>query len=146
MMLRTKLAAIALLTLASVATVAVAQGTKTTNDGVFTEAQVTSGEALFGTNCASCHGGNLRGTPGAPGLIGSRINKWVDKTLGEYFTFVKENMPAGNPGSLSDEQYVDVISYIFSKGKYPTGETPLPVDPAALAEITIAKAPSGSLH
>lgn len=115
-----------------------AEGTRTLEDGVFTEEQAERGKPVFDTSCGICHGGNMRGTPGAPGLIGPRFTiNWGGETVGAYFTYVKEFMPAGNPGTLTDAQYADVISYIFQTGGFPAGEEELPTDVEVLDTILV---------
>ena len=46
-------------------------------------------------------------------------------------------MPEDQPGALSQQQYVDVITYIFSLNDLPTGEAEMPTDEDALTAITI---------
>lgn len=107
--------------------------------GVYSPEQAEAGAAVFDDSCAACHAGNLRGTPGAPGLIGIRFDlRWEEETLGEMFTYLKENMPAGNPGSLTDDRYVQAMAHILSVQGYPAGEdVALPTDVEALDQIEI---------
>ena len=50
-------------------------------------------------------------------------------------------MPEDNPGSLTDEEYVDVIAYMFSVGGMPAGEDELRPEPGGLARIIIEQLP-----
>jgi len=45
---------------------------KTAKDGVYTEAQASRGEGLYGQQCAACHSGDLSGS-GAPALAGTEF-------------------------------------------------------------------------
>jgi cytochrome c len=138
-----KIAAGIILLLASLPAVATAEdAAASVLDGIFTEEQVARGEAVYKEDCATCHAASLRGTFGAPGIIGARFNRtWVGMTVGDLYTFVHDTMPAGMGGTLSDKEYVDVVAYILSKQKYPAGEEELPADPDVLAQIAIVEAP-----
>jgi hypothetical protein len=46
-------------------------------------------------------------------------------------------MPEDNPGSLTDEEYVDVIAYMLSVSGMPSGDAELPPDSQGLAQIVI---------
>ena len=46
-------------------------------------------------------------------------------------------MPADDPGALKPEQLADCLAYIFSKNKFPAGQTELPNDAEALKLIRI---------
>jgi hypothetical protein len=50
-------------------------------------------------------------------------------------------MPPDNPGSRSDQEYVDVIAHIFALSGAPVGDTELPPDAAALDFIYIEQKP-----
>ena len=50
-------------------------------------------------------------------------------------------MPQDNPGSLTDEEYVDVIAYMLSVGGMPAGEADLRPDPEDLARVVIEQQP-----
>ena len=50
-------------------------------------------------------------------------------------------MPEDNPGSLTDEEYVDVIAYMLSVGGMPAGEVDLRPDLGRLARVVIEQQP-----
>lgn len=119
-----------------------ATATRSINDGVYTEEQAARGDAVYDANCKTCHSVSLRGTPGGPSLIGNKFrNRWVDGTVAEIYTFVHDFMPAGRGGSLSEQEYIDVVAYILSKQKYPAGEEELPADVEVLSQITVEREP-----
>ena len=109
---------------------------KTTWDGVYTEAQAARGEALYAKSCASCHGPDLAGLDTAPSLSGSEFNAgWKDMTLDDLFERMRTTMPADGPGTLSNQQYADIIAFILAKDKFPAGQAELPAENAPLKEI-----------
>ena len=67
---------------------------------------------------------------------------WEDKTLAELYTYTHDNMPLGNPSSLSDQAYADLVALILNANGFPAGEAELLPDVDALAGITIAPAPT----
>ena len=50
-------------------------------------------------------------------------------------------MPENNPGSLTDQEYVDVIAYMLSFNGMPAGDDELPPDPQSLARAVIQPQP-----
>lgn len=92
---------------------------------IYTAAQATSGQAVFAQNCAVCHGANMQGGAG-PALIGQAFASASNKyTVAALFGEVAEQMPAGQPGSLTHDQYTSVFAYILKQNGYPAGATPL---------------------
>jgi len=127
----------ALITAAGGALRAQAPG-KTTNDGVFTEAQSKKGSDLYQQQCASCHDAQLTGSGTAPALAGTDFSaNWKDETVGSLFERIRATMPADNPGSLSRSQVSEMVAFILSFNKYPAGQTDLASDFEALKAIKI---------
>jgi mono/diheme cytochrome c family protein len=111
-------------------------GSRSVWDGVFTEKQAKRGESLFSQNCASCHGDALTGGEIAPPLAGGDfLANWNGLTVGDLFERIRRSMPQDDPGRLSRQQDADVLAYILSFNKFPTGETELPHDTQLLRLI-----------
>ena len=109
--------------------------------GVYTEEQRKRGEGVYADACASCHAAALTGADVVPALVGPDfLGKWTGATAGELFEQIRSTMPQDSPGSLSPQQYADVVALIFNKNKFPAGRTPLPDDDAALRLIRIETA------
>src|SRR6266540_5445645 len=71
--------------------------------GLFTDAQATSGEAIYRQSCASCHGVSLAGAS-APPLTGPRFAaSWNDPrvTLDDLFFVLRTTMPPRASNALS---------------------------------------------
>ena len=100
--------------------------------GVYTAAQAERGIAVYRSKCASCH---------APNRFTDDFfyTSFAGKPLWEMFDVISDSMPEDDPGSLSKEQYADVIAYLLQLNKFPTGETELPTDKDALTEILFEK-------
>ena len=124
----------ALLTLR--ATVHAQPPTKSVWDGVYTEAQATRGQALYSTECASCHGPELSGGEMAPPLTGGEFNSgWDGLTVGDLFERIRISMPQNAPGSLSGQQNADILAFMLSANKFPTGAAELPKEAGILKQI-----------
>ncbi len=96
-----------------------------TPPALYTSAQATAGAGVFAQNCAICHGAALQGEAG-PTLLGQSFASASNNyTVGAIFGEIAEQMPAGAPGSLSHDQYTQVMAYILSKNGYPAGTTAL---------------------
>jgi cytochrome c len=50
---------------------------------------------------------------------------------------MSSSMPQGNPGSLSDQEYIDILAYMMSQNRYATGEKELQADTNKLNTIVI---------
>jgi thiosulfate dehydrogenase len=98
-------------------------------------ADTAAGAQVFGATCAKCHGGKGEGTAVAPPVWGpqsynvgagmSRVRTAAD--------FISRNMPFDAPGTLTDQQAVDVAAYVNAqprpdyRGKendWPNGDPP----------------------
>lgn len=106
--------------------VAMADQEKSSWDGVYTDAQATRGEKLWGEKCAKCHGPDLSGGD-APSLIGSEFSgNWDDLSLGDLAERLRVSMPQDNPQSLSREQTAELVATILRGNQMPAGEADLP--------------------
>jgi mono/diheme cytochrome c family protein len=107
------------------------------HDPAFTAAQAERGHQVYAANCNSCHLAGLDGSAnptanakGAP-LVGSRfVQDFGEQNVGGLFNKVKRDMPGGKPGSLTDQEYLDVVSYVLQQNKFPAGAVELTVDAA----------------
>ena len=111
--------------------------------GVYTEAQSKRGQQLYSGACSQCHGPRLNGAaqsdqPPSPAIARAGfLRKWDGKTVAELFKYVREMMPTDNPGTLSDQQAIDSITYMFAVSEIPAGDKELPTDKKALEGIVI---------
>ena len=117
-------------------------------DSVFTEVQVARGRAAYSSACGLCHGRRLNGAPDDPDMpstpplaLARFLRTWDRNSLGTLFEYTRATMPQDNPGSLSDEEYVDVIAYMLSVSGMPEGEAELSLDLERLARIVITQQP-----
>jgi S-disulfanyl-L-cysteine oxidoreductase SoxD len=105
-------------------------------DGVYTEEQAKRGEAVYGKECASCHGDLLTGGESAPPLTGGVFQaNWNGLTLGDLSDRIRKTMPLSKPGRLTREQYADVLAFMLSINKFPAGKTELYRQSEMLKEI-----------
>src|SRR5688500_8972597 len=118
---------------------------KSTNDGVYSEAQAKRGDVLYKEQCATCHGDNLEGSGPMPPLAGKDfLVNWQGKTVGELFEKVHTTMPATAPGTLTPVQAADIVAYMLAAGKYPAGATELDSKLEPLQQIKIDASKDGA--
>ena len=111
---------------------------RTIRDGVYSEAQAERGVSIYQANCEICHAVNMRGGPGVRGVVGLAFQfLWKDKSLGELFNAMRSKMPPGQPGALTDQEYIDVLSAILRGNGMPAAAAELPADRAQLDAIFI---------
>jgi len=117
-------------------------------EGIFTEAQAKRGQTVYSGACGMCHGRRLNGAPDDPDMRSTPplarakfLRDWEGRSLATLFEYTRATMPEGNPGSLTDEEYVDVISYMLSVSRMPVGDDDLRPDPQSLARAVIQQQP-----
>jgi len=116
-----------------------AQGPSSVNDGVYTSAQADRGKAVYAMNCAGCHGDKAEGGNAGPTLSGPDFtNVYKDGNASALYTKISNDMPSSAPGSLTPEQYADVMAYVLSINKYPAGQAEIPKDGAGLKTVKMA--------
>lgn len=76
-----------------------------------------TGEAVYRTECARCHGSNRTGGEGAPGLSGGAFAaRWNVDSLTER---TRRTMPPDSPGRLSAVQAGRVAAYLLGRMEAP---------------------------
>jgi mono/diheme cytochrome c family protein len=116
-------------------------GDTTVWSGVYSAAQAERGEKRYADQCAMCHGAEMTGGGGVPGLAGVEfLFGWNNKSLADLLEYLKQNMPPTQPGGLSDTQYAEVIAAILKANKVPAAATgEMPTDRAGLGPIRITR-------
>ena len=89
---------------------------KTVADGVFSEAQVESGKAVYDNTCSACH---------RMQEYRQVLRAFEGNSIMMMWELIVATMPADNPGSLADDEYTNIIAYILSDQGFPTGEAEL---------------------
>ena len=103
-------------------------GQKTTNAGVYSREQAARGQDVFLGMCKNCH------TPEAY-TTSVFTTKWNGKALSELYSYIRDQMPKNEPGSLAAEEYADVLAYLLKLNRMPAGADDLPADANALKTI-----------
>lgn len=109
--------------------------------GDYTKEQAQAGAQIYSGTCSVCHGSKLQGGA-APALTGAAFAQSLKSTYtttSKLFTLISTQMPVNNPGSLSKEQYTQVLAYILAEDGYPAGSAPL--DAAHLDDVALLPYP-----
>jgi thiosulfate dehydrogenase len=113
-----------------------------------------AGATVFRASCARCHGADGEGTAAAPPVWGPRSYN-IGAGMARVFTaanFIRKNMPFDQPGTLTDQEALDVAAYVNSqprpdfKGKehdWPAGGAPPDV---AYPVLSLEKPAAPSSH
>jgi polar amino acid transport system substrate-binding protein len=140
--LKTFLVAIALMAVTGVAASKMVAAAPVSSASVsFSASQVAAGQKVFEQSCAQCHGANLQGVS-APALSGANFKASVASTrptVGDLFQYITQNMPLGNPASLSHDQYASIMAFVLSKNGFKAGGAPLTFDSASKSDAKIVK-------
>ena len=108
-----------------------------TRDPVFTAAQAERGNQVYQANCVGCHlpgldgSGNQKVTATGAPLVGPRfVQDFGEGKVAALLNKITRDMPAGvgKAGSLTEQKYLDVSSYILQQNKFPPGSSDLTVD------------------
>jgi alcohol dehydrogenase (cytochrome c) len=102
--------------------------------GPYTSEQATAGRATYQARCATCHLPDMKGSNEAPPLAGVNFaNAWRDRTAADLFTRIRNTMPMTDPGSLGDDEAVNIVAYILEANGAAPGMQLL--TPATIAPI-----------
>jgi mono/diheme cytochrome c family protein len=92
-------------------------------------AQAAAGQRVYQAVCARCH------PPGSQTGAAFRT-AWNNRRVSDLQSILVNTMPQDRPGSLTDEQYLDVIAYMLKMNEIPAGSA-LPADTTALHKLKI---------
>lgn len=115
------------------------QRPKNVREGAFSADQASRGKAGYEGVCMRCHGAALTGSEGnGPAIKGPAfLAHWDRDTLGSLYTKIRDTMPLGTPGTLTDEVKLQILAYVLQQNGFPAGAVDLPSDVNALEEIGI---------
>ena len=107
----------------------IASGKQSPSAGVYTAEQANAGRATFQSTCAPCHQADLKGGTDAPQLAGSNfVNTWSTRTTADLFARIRYTMPQNSPGSLSDQDALNLAAFILQSNGAPAGTAALTPD------------------
>ena len=94
---------------------------KTVWDGAYTEVQATRGANSYTASCLGCHA--LAPAGRAP-LVGDAFwRSFAQKSVGDMLDFISKYMPNGNPGTLNEATYDDIVAFVLKSNGFPAGTT-----------------------
>ena len=109
--------------------------------GVYTAEQAQRGQKAYEAFCTRCHGLDLLGSKNAgsgPALKDSNFwVSWERAPLSSILSKIQRTMPYDSPGSLRDDDYTDLLSFILSKNAFPAGKAELA--PTTVADIRVTR-------
>jgi mono/diheme cytochrome c family protein len=108
---------------------------RSTRAGVYTAEQAILGQELYAMHCVSCHSAATHTGP-------EFSAKWEGRPFWELYSFVREEMPKSDPGSLTEREYITVLAYVLKMNGMPSGEAPLSTDSTELSRIRIEFKPA----
>ncbi len=115
----------------------IAAATPVVADGVYTKEQAERGRATYDVECARCHGDKLQGGDSTP-LAGERfLASWgrPNLTLDDLYYVVRKTMPKETAGTLTRQEYADVMAYVLQQNGFAPGEKELTPDPTVMKTV-----------
>lgn len=107
--------------------------------GLYTEAQADRGKGTFDSSCARCHGSDLSGST-APPLAGEAfLDAWETRSLGSFFTKIRDSMPRDAATSVEANAKLDVVAYVLQRNRFPSGTAELTADVTASDTVQILR-------
>ena len=79
-----------------------------------------SGKTVFASACAKCHGDQGQGITG-PTLVGASANLVKYGTAQQLLSFVGTSMPLDAPGSLSHQEYLQLLCFLLVQNNDASG-------------------------
>lgn len=76
-----------------------------------------SGEEVYNTACAACHGAGILGAPknGDKATWDDRLSKGMDQTLANAINGINAMPPKGNCATCSDDEILGAINYMSGR-------------------------------
>jgi cytochrome c len=117
-----------------------AQTSRSSMEGVYSEAQAKRGRELYADQCIECHGHDLEGKYESAPLVGDEFrNNWegldLDKLFQRIFTTMSGDaagmISTGAPKPLTRDQATDLVAFLLYFNGMPAGKTDL----SARAEV-----------
>ena len=105
---------------------------------LYTVQQAKQGKQVFDKSCTSCHGPTSQGISAPPigGATFLNKTKLLHWKVSDMRNVVVSSMPADNPGSLSKEQYAEVLAYLLAVNCYPAGSECVPTSETSALKQT----------
>lgn len=92
----------------------------------YTTAQAQSGASLYQQDCALCHLPDLTGSFEANALNDSNFrNNWSNRGVSDLLSLLRRTMPPQAPGSLDEQQYIEIVAFLLEANAVAAGQTPL---------------------
>src|SRR5438874_364252 len=82
-------------------------------DGVYTDEQAVRGGEVFNKTCVACHDLKAEFTGDA------FMNTWKGQKAFDLFDRIRTEMPMDSPGSLTQQTYIDIVSFMFKSNEFP---------------------------
>jgi cytochrome c len=130
--------------------------TRSVTDGVYTAEQAKRGRGPYEKRCVLCHLDRGQGHEAMPEIVGQSLEregdaeapavagepfqkKWNGRTVWDLFSTMTSTMPVGSPRSLAQQEYADVLAYLFELNKFPAGPQELTPARDELESIAIGR-------
>jgi mono/diheme cytochrome c family protein len=104
-------------------------GARSTRDGVYSAAQADRGGKTFTARCLGCHPPDQ--------FVGPFLSGWDGQTVNGLFEMMRTSMPDDDPGSLTRQDYADILAFVFKKNGVPAGPAELTSVSADLKRIVV---------
>lgn len=109
-------------------------GPASTLAGVYSAAQARRGQEIFQKSCLECH------VPSD--YTGDAFqSKFAGGTVYDMYEQIRSSMPQEDPGSLTSQQYTDLVAFLFSLNGLPTRSADLPPVVDSLKAIKVQAKP-----
>ena len=121
-----------------------AQTSRSSLDGVYTEAQAKRGREIYADQCVECHGRDLEGKYESAPLAGDEFrSNWEGQDLLVLFDRIRVTMSGDAPGMISTgapkpltrEQTADLVAFLVWFNGDPAGKTELSTKAEVLRQI-----------
>jgi len=77
---------------------------------------------VYQNSCSRCHGANGQGGVG-PAIVGNSNTHLAYPTAAALLAKISTTMPQDKPGTLSQAEYYQVLSYILLQNNWVTGQS-----------------------
>ncbi|MGY8632046.1 cytochrome c [Bradyrhizobium sp. 14AA] len=89
----------------------------------FSEPCLAQDRQAFEEACARCHGDRLQGNlandeRAGPPLTGENfVSHWSDAPIGDFYDYIRQNMPKDRPSELNESIYIAATRFILGQNQ-----------------------------
>ena len=98
-------------------------------NGIYTPDQALRGQDAYDLHCGGCHQSDIDAeNPDARFRGRMFMERWREYDVESLYDFIRLTMPRRDPGSLTEDTYLDIVAHFMMVNAFPPGSNELDTD------------------